>query len=238
MHTAVGEVAKQTMENVQQTTKEVGKKGGFDIPGETSSFGTQDLSKGETGKSGTDFDGPWDRKNKKTEALEARTQEAGEPNKDFQALGEFREGDKHTSTDLFQNLDAKVNDYNEELAQTSVGGEYREVQPENLQKKSPDEIAESRRQFGNEKSRLIDQWEHTNNREWPRYDDKVTTKDGKIIRKVGDKFDAHHVQPLELGGQNTTDNLTPMHASDHYDKQGIHRPEGPYDTMVKTIKEA
>lgn len=85
---------------------------------------------------------------------------------------------------------------------------------------------------------MINQWENANNREWPRYEEDVTTKEGKAIRKAGDKFDAHHVQPLELGGQNTVDNLTPMHANDHQGKQGIHRLGGTYDNMVKTVREA
>jgi len=137
-----------------------------------------------------------------------------------------------------KDLDSTIKEYNEEVARDSAGGEYKDVRPENLQKKSSGEIAEARREFAKDKGELINQWENANNQKWPRYEEDVTTKEGKVIRKAGDKFDAHHVQPLELGGQNTPDNLTPMHASDHHDKQGVHRPGSAYDNMVKTVKEA
>lgn len=58
MHNVAGEIAKTAMENVQQIGKEVGRKGGFDAPGEGSSFGARDMGRGEAGKLGSSFDGP------------------------------------------------------------------------------------------------------------------------------------------------------------------------------------
>jgi len=201
-------------------------------------------SAGEEGKPGAGFDGLWDQsenfpESESQEAPGRQHLEAREPGMEFRTHSEKAENDNLPDAGRSHELvDAAVKGYNEEIARDSAGGEYRDVQRENLQRKSPEEVAEARRQFAKEKGELINQWENANNREWPRYEEDVTTKNGKVIRKVGDKFDAHHVQPLELGGQNTVDNVTPMHAKDHHDKQGIHRPGGAYDNMVKTVKEA
>jgi hypothetical protein len=238
MYQVAGEVAKRAMENVQQAMKEAGPKSGFDIPGEASSFGARDLGKGEVGKPGSAFDGPWDQKSEARETPKTQQIEVKEPGREFREQRQSTEGDNLPDVGQSKDLDATVKGYNEEVARDSAGGEYKDVTPEDLQKKSPEEIAEARREFSKQKSELINQWEHANNREWPRYEEDVTTKDGKVIRKAGDKFDAHHVQPLELGGQNTIDNITPMHASNHHDKQGIHRSGGAYDDMVKIIREA
>lgn len=62
MHTVIGEVTKATLENLNKSTKDFNTKGGFDLPGEISDVRGGELGKGELGKPGSSFDGPWDQK--------------------------------------------------------------------------------------------------------------------------------------------------------------------------------
>jgi len=100
-----------------------------------------------------------------------------------------------------------------------------------LEKVEPEENGKKREEFNEKKDDLIKEWEQKNGREWPRYEEDVYSDSGKLIRKEGQRYDAHHIQPLGMGGQNTADNLTPLHAQDHYDKQGIHSPDGAYSKL-------
>lgn len=104
------------------------------------------------------------------------------------------------------------------------------------EKVSPEEVAEKRGEFRNIKDSLIEQWEQQNGKEWPRYEEDVYSENGKLIRKAGDCYDAHHLRPLECGGDNTVDNITPLHAKDHFDRQGIHSPDGIYQQIVDSRK--
>lgn len=106
---------------------------------------------------------------------------------------------------------------------------------EDLEKTPPDEVAEKRTEFDNNKQELKHDWEIKNGREWPKYTEDVYSDSGKLIRKAGQDYDAHHIQPLSMGGQNEVDNITPIHAKDHYDRQGIHAPDSPYAKIEKSI---
>lgn len=104
---------------------------------------------------------------------------------------------------------------------------------------SPEEVAEKRAEFNVNKERLIAEWEKLNGKEWPRYKEDVYVN-GKLIRKAGDRYDAHHVKPLSFGGKNEASNLTPISAEKHFDKQGVHSPMSPYgllEKMAKGVKE-
>lgn len=90
-----------------------------------------------------------------------------------------------------------------------------------------------REEFGNNKKSLIAQWEKTNGTKWPVYESDVYSKSGKLIRRKGDKYDAHHVQPIMFGGKNIPNNITPLHAGEHFDKQGVHAPDSPFGQMTK-----
>ncbi len=222
MQHVAGEVAKKALENVGQNMGDgvAGRKGGFDVPGEQPGFGAKDMGKGETGKLGSSFDGPWDKPDRPDSGTEGRFEDRhGVDGRETRPNVEVTQ-DAGQSRDLGN----AVQDYNKEVAQCSAGGDYKEVQGEGLQKRSPQEVAEARSEFNKTRKDMIDKWEETNQRKWPTYDQDVTTAEGKTIRKAGDRYDAHHVQPLELGGKNTAENITPMHAKDHFDKQGIHRP--------------
>ncbi|MCD8090763.1 MAG: hypothetical protein LUD81_09160 [Clostridiales bacterium] len=131
-----------------------------------------------------------------------------------------------------------LNDYYDDLQNRS---DCPETLPENpieasdLEKLSPEEVAEKREEFNDIKGDLKSQWETKNGQEWPKYEEDVYSANGKIIRQAGGDYDAHHIQPLSMGGKNEVDNITPLHANEHYDKQGIHSPDSPYsklDTML------
>lgn len=93
-----------------------------------------------------------------------------------------------------------------------------------------------RKEFNNQKEKLREEWSKKHNQAWPTYTEDLYSKSGKLIRRKGQPYDMHHIQPLSLGGSNTCDNMTPFHAKDHYDKQGIHANGGAYDKLSKKIK--
>ena len=97
-------------------------------------------------------------------------------------------------------------------------------------------------EFESKKYSLRKQWEETNHREWPRYENDIyitTESGGKIIlRKAGQLYDMHHIQPLGLGGKNEVSNITPISADLHQDHHGIHATGTPYDQLVKMLGES
>ena len=100
---------------------------------------------------------------------------------------------------------------------------------------SPEENAEKRLEFEEKRGDLIKEWERINGREWPRYEKDVYSENGHLIRKAGMRYDAHHIKPLCMGGENTAENLTPLHAEDHYDHQGVHSSDSPYSKLMKEV---
>lgn len=101
------------------------------------------------------------------------------------------------------------------------------------EKISPEIVVQKREEFNEIKPDLKSQWEEIHGVEWPKYREDVYSDNGNLIRKAGNDYDAHHIRPLCLGGENLADNITPLHAKDHYDKQGVHASETPYDQLTK-----
>lgn len=104
-----------------------------------------------------------------------------------------------------------------------------------MRKLSPEETAHMREEFDDCKAELKKRWEELNGRPWPKYEKDVYSASGKLIRKAGSDYDAHHIHPLCLGGKNEAKNITPLHAEVHYDKQGVHAPDSPYSKMEKLL---
>lgn len=104
-----------------------------------------------------------------------------------------------------------------------------------LKKISPEENALMRDEFDDKKAQLKREWEEANGRPWPKYDHDVYSSNGKLIRKAGSDYDAHHIQPLGMGGKNEAKNITPLNAEVHYDKQGVHAPDSPYSKLDKML---
>lgn len=140
---------------------------------------------------------------------------------------------QNVETEEFKEL--KI-EYFDDLKQKS---EYPDTIDESLMDKewskiTPELNGEMRDEFSTQKKDLIDEWEQMNDTKWPTYTEDVYSSSGKCIRHVGDRYDAHHIQPLTYGGKNEPSNITPLHASVHFDKQGIHAPDSPFGKMEKT----
>ena len=104
-----------------------------------------------------------------------------------------------------------------------------------FEKSSVEETAQNRDEFNKIKDDLIKQWEEQNGKEWPTYKEDVYSSNEHLIRRAGDKYDAHHIQPLSQGGKNEVSNITPLHAENHYDRQGIHSPNSPYAKIEQKL---
>ncbi|MDD6488253.1 MAG: HNH endonuclease signature motif containing protein [Clostridia bacterium] len=106
-----------------------------------------------------------------------------------------------------------------------------------LKKISPEENAKMHEEFVAKRELLISQWEDKHDCLWPTYKEDViiTNKNGKevTIHSAGDRYDAHHIQPLCLGGKNEVDNITPLRAEVHFDHRGVHATGSPYDKLNK-----
>jgi predicted ribonuclease toxin of YeeF-YezG toxin-antitoxin module len=99
------------------------------------------------------------------------------------------------------------------------------------------EIARKRLEWTQQKTDVISGWEQRHGTEWPRYKaDVYDEKTGTKIRLAGDRFDGHHIRPLEYGGQNSSENIVPLHANDHYDHRGIHNPDSPLSRLGKLME--
>ncbi len=127
-------------------------------------------------------------------------------------------------------------DYTDDLMEVS---EYPDtidsdkIDPKNFQETSKEEVAQNRKEFKNEKANLITGWQEKNGKEWPTYKEDVYSKNGSLLREAGDKYDAHHIVPLKLGGTNEVNNITPLHANNHYDHSGIHEKGGPLNKLME-----
>jgi hypothetical protein len=115
------------------------------------------------------------------------------------------------------------------------------IKVEDLRKVSPEENAQLRDQFSDPgfKRELKHQWEEANGREWPKYSEDVYITNARgeqvLIRKAGSDYDAHHIQPLCLGGKNEASNLTPLRADVHFDHRGVHEFGSPFDQLNKML---
>ena len=149
---------------------------------------------------------------------------------------ESSETEEHDETE--QDVEQILDDYFEDLKEKS---DYPETIPDrpfeasDLEKRTPEENAEMRDEFDEKKAELKKEWEEINGRPWPKYDNDVYSPSGKLIRKEGSDYDAHHIQPLGMGGKNEAGNITPLNAEVHYDKQGIHAPDSPYSRLDQKL---
>ena len=104
-----------------------------------------------------------------------------------------------------------------------------------LQKRTPEDNSRMRDEFDDKRIQLKREWENANGRSWPTYDHDIYSSSGKLIRKAGSDYDAHHIQPLGMGGKNEVSNITPLNAEVHYDKQGIHAADSPYSRLDQML---
>jgi hypothetical protein len=130
--------------------------------------------------------------------------------------------------DVEKSLEKLVAEYYDDLKEKSEYPETIHETDGKWEKQAPEVVAEKRQEFNENKEKLINEWEEKNGKEWPRYEEDVYSPSGKLIRQKGDRYDAHHIVPLSQGGKNEAGNITPLHASVHFDKQGVHSPDSPY----------
>ncbi|GAB6256950.1 LXG family T7SS effector ribonuclease toxin YobL [Peribacillus sp. N1] len=100
-------------------------------------------------------------------------------------------------------------------------------------KMSPIETAKHRAEFDKVKNKVIKEWEENTGQKWPMYNENVISeRTGKIIRKKGDKYDAHHIIENTFGGEHEWWNMHP--AKFPYEHQaGIHGTGSPANTLFK-----
>lgn len=104
-----------------------------------------------------------------------------------------------------------------------------------IKKQDPETVAALKEEFQKVKPELKKAWEELNGKPWPKYEKDVYSANGNLIRKAGSDYDAHHKQPLSLGGKNEVGNITPLSAECHYDHQGVHASGSTLDRIQKAI---
>lgn len=104
-----------------------------------------------------------------------------------------------------------------------------------LEMQSPEQVAKLREEFIDTRAQLRKEWEQLNHKEWPKYKEDVFNENGVRIRKAGDCYDAHHIQPLQLGGKNEVSNITPLDLSKHAE---IHSTGGSCSKLVESVEGA
>ena len=107
------------------------------------------------------------------------------------------------------------------------------IDSDKLEVQTPEKVAEKREEFDDNKAKLRKEWEELNHQEWPKYKEDVVNDEGKIIRKAGDNYDAHHIQPLQLGGENVASNITPLDVNSHRE---VHSSTGSCKVLVDNVK--
>ncbi len=135
-----------------------------------------------------------------------------------------------------QELKRTEDAYNDEIREKAAAGEVNPTDVSKWKEVSAEECKAKRYEFKCNKNKIITDWEKKNGQEWPRYKEDVYSEKGKLLAKEGDKYDAHHIQPLKHGGENTAENITPIHKKDHDKVNGIHRANSPYAKLVDHFK--
>ena len=148
--------------------------------------------------------------------------------------GNFENGGlkRITERDSNDKIRAKE-DYLNDLYKHCNDENVKKIDPtEKWERVSGSELDDARSKFDRDRSKLINEWEQANGKSWPTYSKDIYNENGNIIRHAGDKYDAHHIRPLCMGGRNTCDNIVPLHYEDHIGKNGIHN-EASYDSLYK-----
>ena len=145
-----------------------------------------------------------------------------------------------SSNDHSFSVDDVIKEYVNELkGYSEVPETLKNVQLSSDKMKSlPSEDTEkAREEFCKIKNQLRQEWEIVNRRHWPVYKHDLVNKYGEVVRKRGWKYDAHHIQPLAMGGSNTADNITPLSYNVHSDHMGIHAYDSSYDLLDRMLRE-
>jgi hypothetical protein len=138
--------------------------------------------------------------------------------------------------DAGENTEKLKKEYIDNLKENSEYPETIKDSGDRYEKISAEKVAEKRQEFNEKRPECIKQWEEANGKEWPSYKEDAYSASGKLLRKAGQPYDAHHIHPIALGGKNEASNLTPISVEKHYDKQGVHAPDSPYGRLEKALQ--
>ncbi|MEN1970025.1 hypothetical protein WMZ97_18365 [Lentibacillus sp. N15] len=102
---------------------------------------------------------------------------------------------------------------------------------ENKYKKmTPLETLKHRSKFNSMKNKLISEWEVQTGQKWPRYTEEVYDKRGRVVRDIGQPYDAHHIIENNFGGPHEWWNIHPARFPDEH-QLGIHGKESPSNKL-------
>lgn len=110
---------------------------------------------------------------------------------------------------------------NREIKPNQMEKLQRALKEQEFAKLDPEKSKLHRKLFDNAKDKLIDEWEKNTGDKWPVYAQDVLNDAGEVIRKAGQRYDAHHLIESSFGGSNAWWNLHPAaFPSEH--QAGIH----------------
>ncbi|WP_297135823.1 RHS repeat protein [uncultured Eubacterium sp.] len=93
------------------------------------------------------------------------------------------------------------------------------------------ETANHRNEFNKVKNQLINQWETNTRQKWPNYtEDVISPNTGKVVRKAGDMYDAHHIIENSYGGEYEWWNIHPAKFPNEH-QSGIHGVVSPANKL-------
>lgn len=116
-----------------------------------------------------------------------------------------------------KDINQAVKDYIRDLkSKSEFADTIKPLDSEKFEIQAPEKVKQFREEFNKNKNQIRKEWESLNHKEWPKYTEDVY-RNGTKTRQVGDYYDAHHVQPLKLGGTNDARNITPLDCNKHMD---------------------
>lgn len=98
------------------------------------------------------------------------------------------------------------------------------------EKLSAEATRNARAEFNSEKAQLISEWQEKTGNKWPTYSEDVFNSRGKVIRREGANYDAHHIIECSYGGPAEWWNITPARFPTEH-QQGIHRAGSPASSI-------
>ena len=110
---------------------------------------------------------------------------------------------------------------NREIGPVQMEKLQKALRGQDFAKLDPEKAKLHKKLFDNARDKLIEEWEKNTGDKWPVYVNDVLNDAGEVIRKAGQRFDAHHLIESSFGGPNAWWNLHPA-AFPVEHLQGIH----------------
>lgn len=157
---------------------------------------------------------------------------------DNSKLDTSREQDYSNDAEKKETLEQLKQKYLEDVRSYSEYPEtidVEKVMKADFRKCSPEEKIKARTEFKQVKNDLIRQWEEKYGVKWPCNKEDIYDDKGHFVREAGKRYDIHHIQPIEMGGKNVVDNITPLRADVHYDAKGVHKTGSPFNNLEKHL---